>query len=116
MSDLVTETLVRLTRVPGVIGAAVVDIEAGVPVAADLAPGVEETALAALAGSLFRRTTEASESAGFGRLGVLQLEADEGHLVVAGAGALLVVALAERSARLGLVRVQAARAAEELSE
>lgn len=106
----------RLTRVAGVRGAMVVDSEAGIPVASELVVGVGETAMAALAGSLFRRTADASSEGGFGRLRVLQLEAESGHLVVAGDGALLVVALTEPTAQLGLVRVQAMRAAKELVE
>lgn len=110
------ELLRRLTQVTGVRGAMVVDADAGVPVASELASGVGETAMAALTGSLFRRTSEASDGAGLGRVRVLQLEAEGGHLVAAGAGDLLIVALTEPSAQLGLVRVQAVRAARELSE
>ena len=116
MSDPVERALDRLTRAPGVQGAVVVDAEAGVAVASELAPGVEETALAAMAGSLFRRTADASRSSGFGRARLLQLDAADGHVVVAGAGPLLVVALTEPGAQLGLARVEAGRAAEELSE
>lgn len=116
MSEPVDRALDRITRAPGVQGAVVVDTEAGVSVASELAAGVKETALAAMAGSLFRRTADASRSSGFGGVGLLQLDADQGHLVVAGAGPLLVVALTEPGAQLGLVRVEARRAAEELSE
>ncbi|MFO7893573.1 MAG: roadblock/LC7 domain-containing protein, partial [Longimicrobiales bacterium] len=106
----------RLTRAAGVQGAMVVDAEAGVAVASELAAGVQETALAAMAGSLFNRTADASRSSGFGAVRLLQLDAEEGHVVVAGAGPLLVVALTEPGAQLGLVRVEAERAAGELSE
>ncbi len=116
MNGAVERALSTLTRIDGVRGAMVVDREGGVPVLAKLTTGVPETALAAMSGLLFGRTTEASQSAGFGRLGVLQLQADGGHMVLAGAGPLLVVVLTEADARLGLVRVQAARAAGELSE
>ncbi len=116
MSNVVRGVLDRLTRVPGVQGAMVVDAEAGVPVLSQLAAGVKETALAAMSGALFTRTADASGSAGYGALRVMQLEAKEGSVVVAGAGPLLVVVLTEADARLGLVRVQAERAAEELTE
>lgn len=115
MTDAVQLALRRLTRVAGVRGAMIVDAEAGVPVAAELAGGVEETALAALAGSLFRRTQDASTASGFGRVRTLQLESADGHLLVAGAGPLLVVALAERAAQLGMIRIEAGRAAGELN-
>lgn len=114
MSDVVETVLTRLTRVAGVRGAIVVDAEAGVPVAADVAPGVPETAMAALAGSLHSQTRAASETAGVGALKVLQLEAALGHLLMVGAGPLLVVVLMEPGAQLGLVRVRLAHAAKEL--
>lgn len=116
MTDRLSRGLEALTRVDGVQGAMVVDVEAGVPVASQLATGVAESALAALAGALFSRTDDASVSGGYGALRVLQLEAAEGHVVVAGAGALVVVVLTDSTARLGLVRVRAERAAEELRE
>lgn len=115
MSNPVKKALAALTRVPGVRAAMVVDAEAGVPVAAQLATEVTETALAAMSGSLFARMADASQSAGLGTLATIQLEGENGHLVVSGAGALLVVALTEPDARLGLVRVQARGAAEELT-
>lgn len=116
MSDSLSRALDRLTRLGGVQGAMVVDAEAGVPVASQLATGVEETALAAMSGALFTRTAQASRSAGYGALRVLQLQAAGGHLVVADAGPLLVVVLTETGARLGPVRVLAAQTAGELSE
>lgn len=115
MSAAMTRALAALTRVDGVRGAMIVDAEAGVPVQSRLAPGVRETALAAMAGILFSRTDEASGAAGFGTLEMLQLQAAGGHMVVAGAAPFLVVVLTEPDARLGLVRVQATRAARELS-
>lgn len=115
MSDPVADALDRITRAPGVRGAMVVDAEAGVPVASELTAGIGDTALAAMAGSLFNRTTDATRSSGFGPVRILQLDAGGGHVVVAGAGPLLVVAMTKPGAQLGLVRVQAGRAAEELS-
>lgn len=105
----------RLTRVSGVRGAMVVDGEAGVPVASELTEDVGETALAALAGSLFGRTSGAAQTAGFGALRAFQLESNGGYLVVAGAGPLLIVTLTEPGAQIGLVRVEARRAVEELT-
>lgn len=114
MTDNLMETVRKLTRIPGSRGALIVDAEAGVTVASELAEGVAETALAALTGSLFRRTSEAARTSGQGRVRVLQLNAANGHLVVADAGPLLVAVIASASAELGTVRVQTARAAEEL--
>ena len=116
MTEPVDRALRRLTRALGVRGAMVVDAEAGVSVAAELTDGLEEQALAAMTGSLFRRTVDASRSSGFGEVRLLQLDTGSGHLVVAGAGALLVVALTEPEVQLGLVRVETERAAAELGE
>jgi predicted regulator of Ras-like GTPase activity (Roadblock/LC7/MglB family) len=114
MSDLFTTVLQRLSRVPGVRGAMIVDTTAGLPVVAEVAEGVAAEPVAALAASLFRRTARAAEGVAFGHLDTVQLEADEGHVVVADAGETAVVAIAERGAQLGLVRLEVHRAAESL--
>lgn len=114
MSSVYTDAIERLTRVPGVRGALIVETEAGVPVVAELAEGVDGGAVAALASSLFRRTQKAAGTAAFGKLDTLQLEADGGHVVVANGGDLLVVVVAERTAQLGMLRLEAHRAAEAL--
>jgi len=101
MSDPYRTSVERLSRVTGVRGALVVEIEAGVPVSAELAEDVSGQAVAALA-------------AGFGPARTLQLETTEGHVIMVGAGDLMVVVVAERGAQLGLVRLEAHRAAEAL--
>lgn len=114
MSDLFTTVLERLSRVPGVRGAMIVDTTAGVPVVCEVSEGVPADKVAALAASLFKRTARAAESVAFGHLDTLQLEADAGHVVVADAGETAVVAVAERGSQLGLVRLEVHRAAEAL--
>jgi predicted regulator of Ras-like GTPase activity (Roadblock/LC7/MglB family) len=115
MSAIYTQAVERLSRVQGVRGALLVDAEAGLPVTAELADGVSGTAVAALAASLFRRTAMATDSAMFGKLGTVQLEADEGHVIAVGAGELIIVVIAARDAQLGLVRLECHRAAESLA-
>lgn len=115
MSDVYTAATERLSRVSGVRGALIVEKDAAVPVVAELREGVNGTAVAALAASLFRRTAQASDTAQFGRLTTLQLEADEGHVIAVDAGELILVVVAERDAQLGLVRLEAHRAAESLT-
>lgn len=114
MSDLFAAVLTRLSRVPGVRGAMIVDTTAGVPVVAEVSEGVPSDSIAALAASLYNRTARAAESVAFGHLDTLQLEADAGHVVIADAGETAVVAVADRSAQLGLVRLEVHRAAEAL--
>lgn len=104
----------RLSRVSGVRGALIVESAAGVPIAAELAEDVSGTAVAALAASLYRHTREATHAAGYGALRTVQLEAAGGHVIAVGASDLLVVVVTEPSASLGMVRVEAQRAAEAL--
>jgi predicted regulator of Ras-like GTPase activity (Roadblock/LC7/MglB family) len=108
------EVLDRLSRVPGVRGAMIVDADAGVPVVSELAADVDGVGLAALTASLFRRAGRAVEATDFGRLAGLQLESEYGHLLATGSGTLAVVVLAEASAQLGQIRLEARRAAESL--
>lgn len=115
MSDVYRDSVDRLTRVSGVRGALVVEADAGVPVIAELAEDVAETAVAALAASLFRRSSAACRAAGFGGVRTLQLEAAGGHVIVVGSGDVVVVVVTEPQAQLGLVRLEALRAAEALA-
>jgi predicted regulator of Ras-like GTPase activity (Roadblock/LC7/MglB family) len=101
----------RLSRIEGVRGAVIVDIETGLPVLGELSAGMNGNAVAALAASIFRRTSAATDATHFGGLATLQLEAESGYVIVAAAGELLLVVVAERSAQLGRIRVEAASAA-----
>jgi len=114
MSDVVSSALSRLSQVPGVRSALIVDAEAGVPVASELGEGVSGEAVAALTASLFQRTEKAARDAALGGLGSLQLETEDGHVVVAGSRPLIVVVIADRDAQLGLIRLEADRAVEAL--
>jgi predicted regulator of Ras-like GTPase activity (Roadblock/LC7/MglB family) len=114
MSDIFAEALDRLSRVSGVRGALIVETDAGVPVLSELAEGVPGDEVAALASSLFRRTSKAAATADFGNLRTLQLEAEFGHVIVAHGGEMLVVVVADRNAQLGQLRLEAHRAAEAL--
>lgn len=114
MSDIFTEAVDRLSRIPGVRGALIVETDAGVPVIAELAEGVPGEVVSALASSLFMRTNKAAQTASFGNLRTLQLEAEYGHVIVANGGDMLVVVIAEKTAQLGQVRLEAHRAAEAL--
>lgn len=115
MSDVYTMAVDRLSRVAGVRGALVVELDAAVPVVAELSDGVDGVAVAALAASMYRRTAKASETAQFGRLATLQLDADGGHLLIVDAGDVLLVVVTGREAQLGLVRLEAHRAAGSLT-
>ena len=114
MSDIYVDTVARLSRVSGVRGAIIVEPETGVPVMAEVEVGVSPQALAALAAALFRRTANASAAAGFGPLRRFHLEAAGGHVLMAGAGDLVLVVLVDDERQLGMVRLEAQRAVESL--
>jgi len=112
MSAGLNAALRRLSSVHGVLGAVLVDGEAGVPVLAEVSEGVDSLALSALAASAFTRTARSVAAAGFGAVGLLQLEAEHGHVLASGRGDLIVVVLVERGAQLGLVRLEVERVLE----
>jgi predicted regulator of Ras-like GTPase activity (Roadblock/LC7/MglB family) len=115
MSDPFRNAVERMSRVPGVRGALIAEAEAGVPVASELMEGVNGAAVAALAASMFRRLQKAGAASGFGALSTLQLEAEDGHVVVTGAGDLVLVTVADHDAQIGLVRLEALHAAATLA-
>lgn|GEM_PF-433256 len=102
-----------ITRVRGVRGALVVTRDDGLIVADTLMEDVRGNAVAALTASLFSRVGLATGEAGAGRAQFVHLQA-EGGLVLALAvnEELLVVALAEAGANVGLIRLEMLRAGE----
>jgi predicted regulator of Ras-like GTPase activity (Roadblock/LC7/MglB family) len=115
MSDPFSAAVDRLSRISGVRGALIVEADAGVPVVAELSAGVDGGAVAALASSLYQRTGRAAGVVDYGALKSMQLEAENGHVLVAGVGDLLVVAVTERNAQLGMIRLEVHRAAEAIA-
>jgi predicted regulator of Ras-like GTPase activity (Roadblock/LC7/MglB family) len=107
--------LAPLARQRGVLGCLVVEEADGIVIDAAARDGVAADAVAALAASLYRRARHASHAAGFGAVRVVRLEAEHGHVLAAGRGDLVVVALAEPAANLGLVRLAILRCVEGLS-
>lgn len=114
MSDAYATTVERLSRIPGVRGAIIVEPDTGVPVLSEVEASASPQALAALAAALFKRTANASTAAGFGPLQRLQLEAAGGHVLMTDAGDLVLVVLVDDDGQLGMVRLEMQRAAESL--
>ncbi len=114
MNDTLASAIERVSHVPGVRGALVVEADAGVPVVAEVAADISDEAVAALAAALYYRTSQAAATGGFGSLESLHLEAEGGHVLVAGGPDLIVVVLAESDAQLGIIRLETLRAAEAL--
>jgi predicted regulator of Ras-like GTPase activity (Roadblock/LC7/MglB family) len=107
--------LTALTRQRGVLGSMVVGEGDGIIVDSNLQIGLRGPAVAALAASLYRKARLASAAAGLGAVQVLRLEADRGHIFVAGREELVLVTVAAERANVGLIRVEMLKAAEALA-
>ncbi len=106
--------LARVMSAPGVRGALVVAVRDGLVVDGRVHVGVEAEAVAALAASLYRRACRATGAAeGKGRF--VELEADGGRIMIAGKNDLAMMAVLQRRANAGQVRVAVQRAADELA-
>ena len=71
--------------------------------------------MAALAASLYRKARKSAQAAGLGSTGFMQMEAESGRLCVIGGDEIVLVVVAERTANVGLIRVEMLRAAEALA-
>ncbi len=102
-------------KMPGVRGALVVAVHDGLVVDGRVHVGVNGAAVAALAASLYRRACQATANGDeAGRF--VELEADEGRIMIAGAGDLALMAVVERRANAGQARLAVLRAAANLAE
>ena len=110
-----SEVLAALTRQRGVLGSMVVSESDGLVVDAALQIGVKGSVIAALAASLYRRARMSADAAGVGTATFLQLEAEQGRVCAVGRGDLVLVALAEPRANVGMLRIEMLRAAEVLA-
>ncbi len=102
--------LAALARQRGVVGAMVVSEDDGLMVDSNLQIGVRGTAVAALTASLYRKARLAAEASRFGGTSFLQLAAERGHVCAVGRDGLVLVAVAELRANVGLIRVEMLRA------
>jgi len=102
-----------ITRIRGVRGAMMVERHDGLVVADAVMEGVHGTAVAALAASLFNRLGNATVVSGIGDPRFMQLQATDGTVLALGAGPdVLIVAVTEATANVGLVRLEMLRASE----
>lgn len=114
MSDY-APMLMAMRRHRGVLGSMVVDAQDDIIVEAAVRQGVNSSTVAAIGASLYRKARLSARAAGLGDTGFLRLEAEGGHVFAAGRGALVLIALAESSVNVGLVRMEMLKAAEALS-
>ena len=113
MSDRFKGILEAITRVRGVRGAMIVVWQDGLIVSESLMEGVRGNAVAALTSSVTKYAEKMMVASGMGRLQFLHLRASNGVLLVVATGSeTLVVAIAEPSVNVGLVRLELIRAAE----
>jgi predicted regulator of Ras-like GTPase activity (Roadblock/LC7/MglB family) len=103
--------LANVTRHRGVMACLIVAEEDGIVVDGTAQMGVDTAAFAALTASLYRKAARAAASAGFGGTSFCDLEAEQGRVLAAGRNGLVLVAVAESRANLGLLRVELLKAA-----
>jgi predicted regulator of Ras-like GTPase activity (Roadblock/LC7/MglB family) len=110
-----TPILDTLTRLRGVRASLIVSAADGIAIDSNLQFGQEGGRFAALAASLYRKARLSANAAGFGGAGFMQLEAEDGRLCLLGGDELLLVAVADADANVGMIRVEMLRAAEALA-
>ncbi len=102
-----------ITRVRGVRGAMIVGYQDGLVISDSLMEDVRGNAVAALTSSLTKHIANATSASGAGAPQFLHVQAARGALLaVVGAAEILVVAIADPSVNVGLVRLELIRAAE----
>jgi predicted regulator of Ras-like GTPase activity (Roadblock/LC7/MglB family) len=106
--------LAEVNRVRGVSGSMVVDEADGLIVQSALPTGMRGGAVAALAASLYRKACRSAAAAGFGDGDFMQLDAEQGRVCAVGRDGLVLVAVADLRAPVGLIRVAMRQAREAL--
>lgn len=115
MTSPFLELLQSLARQRGVQGGLVVSERDGIVVDAHVQIGVRANAVAALAASIYRKARQSADAAGLGAVRYVELGAEAGRLCMAGRGDLVVVAVTDGRASVGLVRAAVLRASEALA-
>jgi predicted regulator of Ras-like GTPase activity (Roadblock/LC7/MglB family) len=100
------ELMGSVMRQRGVTACLVVDEADGVVVDSTLQFGMRGNVFAALIASLYRKARQSAAAAGFGDAEFLTLEAERGRVCAVGGNGLVLIAVAESRANLGLLRVE----------
>ena len=114
MSSEFTPMLDGLTRQRGVSAALIASEQDGIVVDSSLQIGQSGDRVAALAASLYRKARLSARAAHLGAVSFMQMEAPNGRLYAVGAGALVLIVVANATANVGLIRVEMLRAAADL--
>jgi predicted regulator of Ras-like GTPase activity (Roadblock/LC7/MglB family) len=97
--------LASVARQRGILGAMIVDANDDIIIDAAVRHGVKAPTVAALAASIYRKARQSAGAAGLGDTTFLRMEAEQGHIFAAGRGSLVLIALAESTVNVGLVRL-----------
>jgi predicted regulator of Ras-like GTPase activity (Roadblock/LC7/MglB family) len=115
MSSPFQPLLAALMRLRGTTACLIVDERDGVIVDSTLQFGMRGNVFAALVSSLFRKARQSAVAAGMGDASFVQLEAELGRVCAVGRDGLVLIAVAEPRANLGLLRVELLKAREALA-
>ncbi|HEY4307759.1 MAG TPA: roadblock/LC7 domain-containing protein [Gemmatimonadaceae bacterium] len=113
MSSPFTTVLELLTRLRGVRASLIVSERDGVIVDASVRFGQDGDRIAALAASVYRKARLSARAARLGTVSFLQLDAERGRICAAGGGGdLVIVAVTDPQANVGLIRMELLKALE----
>jgi len=115
MSAPFTPVLERLARERGVHGGLVVGQRDGLVIEAYLQLGIRAEPIAALAASIYRKARLSADAAGLGEVRYVELVAERGRLCMTGRDDLVLVAVTDAHASIGLLRAGLLRAREALA-
>lgn len=110
MSTAYAELLADVMKQPGVKGALVVAVRDGLVVDGRVHVGVRADAAAALAAALFRRACQATAN-GEGKTRFVEVDAEDGRIMIAGLETVALLAVLETRANPGQARLAVRRAA-----
>lgn len=115
MTTQYAPVLSAVMRQRGVTACLLVDERDGVIVDSTLQFGMRGNVFAALIASLFRKSRQSVAAAGMGEASVLQLEAERGRVFAVGHAGLVLIAITDLRANLGMVRVELLKAREHIA-
>jgi len=109
-------TILRnLTRVSGVQGCVLVDRD-GIVILSDLEADASDERVGAMAAAIVATVEDSLSKINRGPLVHLQMDADEGKILVEDAGTGLLVVLTEKNVNIGLIRLEMKAAADRLKQ
>ena len=109
-------TILRnLSRVSGVQGTVLVDRD-GIVILSHLDGDASDERVGAIAGAIAATVEDSLDKIGRGPLVHIQMDADEGKMLVQEAGKGLLVVLADKEVNIGLIRLEMKAAAEKLKQ